>query len=100
MGATRQASLPDVPTFKELGINGFEDLPFYGVFAAKDAPPAILNQVSKALEKVVAKPDVKEQFASMGLSPDYLTASQLQTRERSYSSAWAKIIKESGYQPN
>jgi tripartite-type tricarboxylate transporter receptor subunit TctC len=100
MGATRQASLPDVPTFKELGINGFEDLPFYGVFAAKDAPPAILNQVSKALEKVVAKPDVKEQFASMGLSPDYLTASQLHTRERSYSSAWAKIIKESGYQPN
>ena len=100
MGTKRQANLPDVPTFKELGISGFEDLPFYGVFASKEAPPAILTQVSQALEKVVAKPDVREQFASMGLNPDYLTAGQLHSRERSYSAAWAKIIKDSGYQPN
>ena len=100
MGAQRQASLPDVPTFKELGVDGFEDLPFYGVFASKQAPEAMLIQVSKALEKIVARPEVMAQFSSMGLSPDYLTAAQLHVRERNYSAAWAKIIKDSGYQPN
>src|SRR5262249_9943043 len=33
IGDKRQAVLPDVPTFAELGITGLEDLPYYGLFA-------------------------------------------------------------------
>ena len=34
LGGARQPALPDVPTFAELGLAGFEDVPYYGVFAS------------------------------------------------------------------
>ncbi|MGL1701349.1 tripartite tricarboxylate transporter substrate-binding protein, partial [Vibrio parahaemolyticus] len=42
MGSQRQAVLPDVPTFAELGLAGFEELPYYGVFAPAGTPPAVI----------------------------------------------------------
>ena len=38
MGQQRQAVLPEVPTFAELGIAGFEDLPYYGLYAPAGTP--------------------------------------------------------------
>jgi tripartite-type tricarboxylate transporter receptor subunit TctC len=38
LGGARQAVLPDVPTFAELGLAGFEDVPYYGVFAPAGTP--------------------------------------------------------------
>jgi tripartite-type tricarboxylate transporter receptor subunit TctC len=100
MGSKRQSELPNVPTFAELGVSGFEDMPFYGVFANKAAPKEILDEVSQALAKVVNKPDVKDQFFKMGLTPEFMTAEQLNQRERNYTAAWGRIIKASGYQAN
>ena len=37
-GAKRQPTLPDVPTLAELGVAGFEDLPYYGFFAPQGTP--------------------------------------------------------------
>jgi tripartite-type tricarboxylate transporter receptor subunit TctC len=33
LGTKRQAAMPEVPTFDELGLKGFEDLPYYGIYA-------------------------------------------------------------------
>ncbi|MFN6997878.1 MAG: tripartite tricarboxylate transporter substrate-binding protein, partial [Aquincola tertiaricarbonis] len=38
MGKERQAILPDMPTFAELGVAGFEDVPYYGIFAPAGTP--------------------------------------------------------------
>lgn len=53
LGHSRQAALPDVPTFSELGLKGFEDVPYYGVFAPAGTPKAALDTFSEALAKVV-----------------------------------------------
>ena len=99
MGKTRQALLPDVPTFAELGLAGFEDLPYYGIFAPAGTPQAAIDRISGALAKVVALPDVREHLTAMGLSVGYMTPQQLTSRERAYSQTWARIIKSSGFQP-
>lgn len=98
LGATRQSILPDVPTFAELGLAGFEDMPYYGIFAPAGTPPAVLNRFADALAKVVAMPEVKERLSAMGLSVGFMTQQQLATRERAYTQVWAKIIKTSGFQ--
>lgn len=99
MGNTRQATLPDVPTFAELGLAGFEDLPYYGVFAPTGTPQATIDKISAALAKVVALPEVHDRLTAMGLTVAYMTPQQLATREQAYSQTWARIIKASGFVP-
>ncbi len=51
LGHARQAAMPDVPTFAELGLSGFEDVPYYGVFAPAGTPKAVIEHFSEALAK-------------------------------------------------
>lgn len=98
IGPKRQAILPDVPTFGELGLAGFEDLPYYGLFAPKGTPKAVLDRYSDALAKVIALPEVHERLTAMGLTVGHMNSEQLGKRERAYSESWARIIKASGFQ--
>jgi tripartite-type tricarboxylate transporter receptor subunit TctC len=99
MGQQRQAVLPEVPTFAELGVSGFEDLPYYGIFAAAGTPPAVLERFSNAVAGVIAQPVVKARLTELGLSVGMMTAAQLGARERAYSATWARLIKAGGFQP-
>jgi tripartite-type tricarboxylate transporter receptor subunit TctC len=98
IGAKRQAIVPEVPTFAELGLAGFEDLPYYGVFAPHGTPKDVIERFSDALAKVIALPDVHERLTSMGLTVGHMNSQQLATREQAYSQTWARIIKASGFQ--
>lgn len=98
IGGKRQATLPDVPTFTELGLSGFEDLPYYGLFAPKGTPKATLDRYSAALAKVIALPEVNERLTAMGLTVGHMSSEQLASRERAYSQTWARIIQASGFQ--
>lgn len=98
IGPKRQALLPDVPTFAELGLHGFEDLPYYGIFAPKGTPKAVLDRYSDALAKVIALPEVHQRLTEMGLTVGHMSSEQLGKREHAYRQSWAKIIKASGFQ--
>ncbi|MBP6705846.1 MAG: Twin-arginine translocation pathway signal, partial [Achromobacter sp.] len=99
LGAQRQAALPHVPTFGELGVKGLEDTPFYGIWAPKGTPAAFINGFSRALQKVVALPEVRKGLTDLGLTVDYMSPRQLDQRERAYTQVWSKIIADSGFQP-
>jgi tripartite-type tricarboxylate transporter receptor subunit TctC len=99
LGGKRQAALPDVPTFTELGLGGLEDMPYYGIFAPTGTPKATIDQFSQALAKVLAMPDVNNHLSQMGLTVGFMTSQQLAQRERAYTQVWTKLIKASGFQP-
>lgn len=98
LGGARQAALPDVPTFAELGLAGFEDVPYYGVFAPSGTPKAAIERFSEAVAKVIAMPDVRDRLTAMGLTVGYMPPQQLASREHAYAQTWARIIKASGFQ--
>ena len=98
LGGARQTVLPDVPTFAELGLSGFEDVPYYGFFAPAGTPKAAIDKFSEALAKVLVLPEVREPLTAMGLSVGMMNAQQLASREHAYAQTWAKIIKASGFQ--
>jgi tripartite-type tricarboxylate transporter receptor subunit TctC len=97
LGGARQATLPDVPTIGELGLAGFEDLPYYGVFAPAGTPKAAIDKFSDALAKVLTQPDVKERLTAMGLTVGFMDQATLAKREQAYTKVWAKLIKDSGF---
>jgi tripartite-type tricarboxylate transporter receptor subunit TctC len=99
IGDKRQAILPDVPTFAELGIAGLEDLPYYGLFAPAGTPQATLDRFNQALAKVIAMPDVREHLTQMGLAVAYQPQPQFAQRVKAYTQNWDRMIKASGFVP-
>lgn len=97
LGTKRQAAMPDVPTFDEMGLKGFEDLPYYGIYAPAGTPQKFITDFSTALAKVVAMPDVRDHLTAMGLTVGHMTPQQLGAREKAYTEAWTRIIKTSGF---
>ncbi len=99
LGKARQAALPDVPSFGEMGLTGFDDLPYYGFWAPAGTPAAAVDGFAQALARAMTKPEVRERLAQLGLAVDVMSPPQLAAREQAYTRNWAEIIKRSGFQP-
>jgi len=59
--------LPDVPTFAEQGVQGFEIQFWNGLFAPAGTPASIVRAMNKAIVYALAAPEVKERFGQLGL---------------------------------
>lgn len=99
LGGQRQAALPQVPTFAELGLPGFEDTPYYGFYAPANTPRGFIDTFSAALSQVVSAPAMHQYLSTMGLTVGFMAPAQLAQRERAYTATWARIIRASGFQP-
>ncbi len=99
LGDQRQRVLPEVPTFRELGLAGFEDVPYYGFFAPAGTSRVTLERFAAALDKVLAQREVRARLLAWGMTVDPMGPQQLAARERAYTQAWTRIIKASGFQP-
>jgi tripartite-type tricarboxylate transporter receptor subunit TctC len=65
-GESRAAQLPDVPTFKEIGIPFVAETSWYGIFAPKGTPRAIVDKINRDVNAVLALPEVKARGATLG----------------------------------
>jgi tripartite-type tricarboxylate transporter receptor subunit TctC len=54
----RSSTIPDVPTAAEAGLPGYEVATWYGLFAPKGTPPAIIERMSRELRMALASPAV------------------------------------------
>jgi tripartite-type tricarboxylate transporter receptor subunit TctC len=99
LGGARQPALPDVPTFAELGLAGFEDVPYYGFFAPAGTPQPAIDAFAAALGKVIAGAELRERLAGLGFTVGFMSQKQLAERERAYARTWARIVRDSGFQP-
>lgn len=66
----REPVLPDVPTFAQAGVAGFTVSTWYGLFAPKATPAAILDTLHGAIQAALADPGVKRIWAEQGAEPD------------------------------
>jgi tripartite-type tricarboxylate transporter receptor subunit TctC len=64
-GAERLASLPDVPTAKEMGL-AFEMSIWAGLFAPKGTPAEVVAKLADALDKALDEPSVRERLGQLG----------------------------------
>ncbi len=65
-GPARSKLLPDLPTMIELGINMKDESSWYGFFAPKGTPKAIVDKVNRDLQKVIDMPDMREKELALG----------------------------------
>ncbi|MEP6720157.1 MAG: tripartite tricarboxylate transporter substrate binding protein [Variovorax sp.] len=68
-GRMRVQSLPNVPTFEELGVRDMNNAGWFAVFAAAKTPDAVVTKVAGALREIVSQPEVKAKLVELGLEP-------------------------------
>ncbi len=92
----RLSALPEVPTFAEQGLPGFEVTQWYDVFAPAGMPSAILHKINAALMRALNAPEFKEQFANQGVELVSSTPDALAQYVKSELTRWTKVLKEMG----
>jgi tripartite-type tricarboxylate transporter receptor subunit TctC len=95
-GAKRSPFLKDVPTVAEAGVPGYAVSSWNGIFAPQGTPKDVIDTLNKAIAEVVAMPDVKSKFATLGAVAEGSTPDQLMGRMKADIAKWDAVIKKAG----
>jgi len=95
-GAERSRALPDVPTFRELGVPMELSL-WYGVFAPAGTPPAIAELLGRELVAIVNLPEMTERFIKLGLDPAAAGPKATAETLAADFARWRPIVQQAGF---
>jgi tripartite-type tricarboxylate transporter receptor subunit TctC len=94
----RFPALPEVPTFDESGLKGYEATTWFGLMAPAKTPKDIINRLNVEIAKILASADIKERFMVEGLEPMGGTPEDFAKFIGSEIDKYAKVIKAAGVQ--
>jgi tripartite-type tricarboxylate transporter receptor subunit TctC len=92
-GAKRSSALPDVPTFQESGLAGFDVSSWVGIFAPARAPRPVIERLHKELAAVLQSAFVRERYATLGIEPVGNAPAQFAEQVRADLARWAQVVK-------
>jgi tripartite-type tricarboxylate transporter receptor subunit TctC len=98
--ATRFARLPDIPTFAESGLPGFESTGWFGIVAPAGTPPDVVAKLNAAFVTVLKDPEVIERIRALGAEPIPMSPANFGTFIRAEIDKWLKVTKAAGPIPN
>jgi tripartite-type tricarboxylate transporter receptor subunit TctC len=95
----RSALLPNVPTLHETVMPGFDLVAWVGLFGPANTPPEVVRTLAHELEKMFARPDIREQFVAAGMEVTYGGPEQFADYVKSELTKWTTLIREAGIEP-
>ena len=95
-GSQRLASLPDVPTFAEAGIKGYESTGWFGLVAPAGTPAPIVARLQAEIRAVLIDPEVIAGARSAGVELTPTTSADFGRFIASETTKWADVVKRSG----
>ncbi|WP_029047278.1 tripartite tricarboxylate transporter substrate binding protein [Cupriavidus sp. amp6] len=97
-GSQRYKALPNVPTFAELGLKGFEPNGWFALFLPAGAPKDVTARLAAETARIVKLPEVSQKLAGMGLQPVGSTPQELAEVVSGDMPKWAKIVRDANIQ--
>ena len=95
-GSKRAQAFRDIPTIAESGYPGFVINPWFGLFAPKGTPPAVVKQINADVKKVLEDKDTMDKFAVLGAEPYETTPQEFTSILHADIVKWAAVVKTSG----
>lgn len=96
-GPVRAPGMPDVPTFKELGYQGMDWVGWFGVFAPKGTPQALLERIAGDINRQLKLREVAERTAPAGIIlAGTVTPAQFRAQVQQDYERWGKAIRDAG----
>ncbi len=97
----RSPLMPDIPTFAEQGIDVTSGEGWTGMWARAGTPAADIERMQRAVQQVLALPEVKEQMSQrLWVHPHFRTGPEVDILLRAELAHWEPIIKASGFKPD
>lgn len=98
-GSARLPATPDVPTFAEAGLKGYNVINWFGLAAPKGTPPDVVATLQKAVQKAVNEDDLKTRFTGMGAIPAGSPSSEFARRIQEDTRMWSQVAKAANVTP-
>ena len=92
-GAERNPVLTDVPTFRELGLGGFETNGWNGFFAPKGTPAPIVERYAMVMREALAEPEVKRKLEALGFNVVVSSGADLMKQVAAEREFWGAPLK-------
>jgi tripartite-type tricarboxylate transporter receptor subunit TctC len=92
--ARRSASLPEVPTFIESGLDGFVVDSWTGIFAPAATPRDVLERLRKEISAVLGEAEIRSRYATLGIEPVGNTPGEFSAQIRADLARWERVVKQ------
>lgn len=92
----RLPQLPDVPTFAEEGITGFDVANWYGVMAPGGTPREIIARLNTDINKAMQVPEVRARLEAVGTQLHEQSAAEFEAYMKAEVAKYARLIKDTG----
>ncbi len=92
-GDKRLAAVPQIPTYAEAGMPGYNPKNWLGVAAPAGTPRAITEKLSTEISKILVLTEIREKLAGSGQEPFYGTPEQMAAQMKSDHAEYARVIK-------
>ena len=93
---TRTAALPDVPTFDEQGLKGFQAVAWNGLTAPARTPKEAIVRIQEASARIIKSPELAEQLKRDGSDPVGSTTAEFTAHLRDEVVKWKKVLDRAG----
>ena len=90
---TRIAAAPDVPTFEEAGVPGYEAVGWFGSVAPAGTPKEIIQRLNLETRNALALPEVRQRAIDSGTEPATTTPEEFAAYIREETKKWGDVIK-------
>lgn len=94
--ATRSPFLPDVPTFAEAGVPGYDSSVWWALIGPGGMPPAVVTKIADDCIAVLKTEAMRERLKKIGATPEGTTPQALEKLIRAEYEKWGPIIKAAG----
>jgi tripartite-type tricarboxylate transporter receptor subunit TctC len=95
----RFQAIPEVPTFDESGVKGYEATTWFGLMAPVKTPKEIVARLNGEVTKIIASPEITKRFINDGLEPIGNSQAEFAQFIRDEIAKYAKVIKAADIKP-
>ncbi len=92
-GKTRLPVLPQMPTFAEAGLPGYDSNVWFGVLAPPGTPKDIVDKLSTEIGKIMSAPDLGKELVKQGMEPFITTPDEFGALMKADTDKFADVIK-------
>jgi len=92
----RISAAPEVPTFEEAGLRGYEAVGWFGAVAPAGTPKDIINRLNTEIRSALAAPEVKERALTAGAEPHATSPEEFAAYIREETKKWGEVVRAAG----